>query len=173
MSEQENQKPTLIPPNFIEKGKIFGGMFDIRNAIEGGVIAALITYPVLQLPFSVTVRIIILCMTALPLFMISLIGIGGMSITAFLGSALLFIKERRIIYRSDKIPDSPAPKQRVKNRSRKKQKRNVVLQVTAMTIRARKLRRKKSHLLKKKSVVSLIHRPSMESADRPGRISEF
>ena len=74
MSEQENQKPTLIPPNFIEKGKIFGGMFDIRNAIEGGVIAALITYPVLQLPFSVTVRIIILCMTALPLFMISLIG---------------------------------------------------------------------------------------------------
>ena len=118
MSEQENQKPTLIPPNFIEKGKIFGGMFDIRNAIEGGVIAALITYPVLQLPFSVTVRIIILCMTALPLFMISLIGIGGMSITAFLGSALLFIKDRRIIYRSDKIPDAPAPKQRVKSRSK-------------------------------------------------------
>ena len=118
MSEQENQKPTLIPPNFIEKGKIFGGMFDIRNAIEGGVIAALITYPVLQLPFSVTVRIIILCMTTLPLFMISLIGIGGMSITAFLGSALLFIKDRRIIYRSDKIPDAPAPKQRVKSRSK-------------------------------------------------------
>ena len=43
-------------------------------------------------------------MTALPLFMISLIGIGGMSITAFLGSALLFIKDRRIIYRSDKVP---------------------------------------------------------------------
>ena len=118
MSEQENQKPTLIPPNFIEKGKIFGGMFDIRNAIEGGVIAALITYPVLQLPFSVTVRIIILCMTALPLFMISLIGIGGMSITAFLGSALLFIKDRRIIYRSDKVPDAPAQKQRVKSRSK-------------------------------------------------------
>ena len=118
MSEQENQNPTLIPPNFIEKGKIFGGMFDIRNAIEGGVIAALITYPVLQLPFSVTVRIIILCMTALPLFMISLIGIGGMSITAFLGSALLFIKDRRIVYRSDKVPDAPAPKQRVKSRSK-------------------------------------------------------
>ena len=93
-------------------------MFDIRNAIEGGVIAALITYPVLQLPFSVTVRIIILCMTALPLFMISLIGIGGMSITAFLGSALLFIKDRRIIYRSDKVPVTPAPKQRVKSRSK-------------------------------------------------------
>lgn len=177
MSEQENQNPTLIPPNFIEKGKIFGGMFDIRNAIEGGVIAALITYPVLQLPFSVTVRIIILCMTALPLFMISLIGIGGMSITAFLGSALLFIKDRRIVYRSDKVPDAPAPKQRVKSRSKepkpKKAKRNVVLQVMTMIIRGRKLRRKKSHLLKKKSVVSLIHRPSMESADRPGRISEF
>lgn len=177
MSEQENQKPTLIPPNFIEKGKIFGGMFDIRNAIEGGVIAALITYPVLQLPFSVTVRIIILCMTALPLFMISLIGIGGMSITAFLGSALLFIKDRRIIYRSDKVPVTPASKQRVKSRSKeprpKKAKKKRRSAGDGNDNQGEKATQEKESLVKKKSVVSLIHRPSMESADRPGRISEF
>ena len=65
MNQQEEQKPNIIPPNFIEKGKFMGGMFDIRNAIEGGILAAAITFPVAHLPLSLTIRIIILCMTAL------------------------------------------------------------------------------------------------------------
>ena len=68
-------------------------MFKIRNAIEGGVLAILITIPVINLPLTLTVRIIILCMTALPAAMISLIGIGGESITAFLMNALRFLKK--------------------------------------------------------------------------------
>lgn len=117
-SSQEQQKPGHIPPNFIEKGKFLGGMFDIRNAMEGAVLAGLIGYPVLNLPLTVTARIIILCMTALPLFMIALIGIGGMSITTFLGNALVFFKNRRILYRSDQVPEPPAAKRRSKARSK-------------------------------------------------------
>ena len=99
-----------------------GGMFKIRNAIEGGILAILITIPVINLPLTLTVRIIILCMTALPAAMISLIGIGGESITAFLMNALRFLKNRRVIYRMDvhpepkkKVPDKKAPQQRTKN----------------------------------------------------------
>ena len=84
MNNTEEQHPVFIPRNFIEKGTFMGGMFKIRNAIEGGVLAILITIPVINLPLTLTVRIIILCMTALPAAMISLIGIGGESITAFL-----------------------------------------------------------------------------------------
>ena len=112
MKQPEEQQPNIIPPNFIEKGKFMGGMFDIRNAIEGGILAAVIIFPVIHLPLSLTMRIIILCMTALPLFMISLIGIGGQSISAFLGSALVYLKNRRILRRSDVQPE---PKGRTKS----------------------------------------------------------
>ena len=127
MNQQENQKPNIIPPNFIEKGKFMGGMFAIRNAIEGGILAAAIIFPVAHLPLSLTMRIIILCMTALPLFMVSLIGIGGQSITAFLGNALVFLKNRRVILRSDVHPEpkgkSRDRKPRNKEHHAKKQKK--------------------------------------------------
>lgn len=71
MNDSEKQTIVFIPRNFIEKGTFMGGMFKIRNAIEGGILAVLIAVPVIQLPLSLTVRIIILCMTALPAAMIS------------------------------------------------------------------------------------------------------
>lgn len=126
MNNTEEQHPVFIPRNFIEKGTFMGGMFKIRNAIEGGILAILITIPVVNLPLTLTVRIIILCMTALPAAMISLIGIGGESITAFLMNALRFLKNRRVIYRMDvhpepkkKVPDKKAPQQRTKNQKTK------------------------------------------------------
>lgn len=106
MSNWEDQQISFIPRNFIERGTFMGGTFKIRNAIEGGILAILITIPVMYLPLSLTVRIIIVCMTALPAAMVSLIGIAGESLTAFLMNAIRFLKNRRIIYRSDKIPDS-------------------------------------------------------------------
>lgn len=126
MNNTEEQHPVFIPRNFIEKGTFMGGMFKIRNAIEGGILAILIIIPVVNLPLTLTVRIIILCMTALPAAMISLIGIGGESITAFLMNALRFLKNRRVIYRMDvhpepkkKVPDKKAPQQRTKNQKTK------------------------------------------------------
>ena len=118
MSNPDEQRTSFIPPNFIEKGKILNGTFDIRNAIEAIIFALLIGVPVVHLPFSLTTRIIILCMTALPAAMVSLIGIGGESITAFLMNALRFLKNRRVVYRSDAMPE---PKGR-SSLARKKQK---------------------------------------------------
>lgn len=111
MSSPDDQRTSFIPPNFIEKGKILNGTFDIRNAIEAILFALLIGVPVVHLPLSLTTRIIILCMTALPVAMLSLIGIGGESITAFLMNALRFVKNRRVVYRLDVMPD-PKKKRR-------------------------------------------------------------
>lgn len=61
------------------------------NAIESIVLSLAIGIPVFHLPLSLTARIIILCMTALPAAMVALIGIGGESITAFLMNALRFV----------------------------------------------------------------------------------
>ncbi|MFR5150020.1 MAG: cell division protein FtsW [Ruminococcus sp.] len=84
MKQPEEQQPNIIPPNFIEKGKFMGGMFDIRNAIEGGILAAVIIFRSSIFRSPLLCGLSFLCMTALPLFMISLIGIGGQSISAFL-----------------------------------------------------------------------------------------
>ena len=111
MSSPDDQRTSFIPPNFIEKGKILNGTFDIRNTIEAILFALLIGVPVVHLPLSLTTRIIILCMTALPVAMLSLIGIGGESITAFLMNALRFVKNRRVVYRLDVMPD-PKKKRR-------------------------------------------------------------
>ena len=110
MINPEDQRHSFIPPNFIEKGKIMNGTFDIRNTIESIIFSVLIGFPVIHLNFSLTTRIIILCMTALPVAMVSLIGIGGESITAFLMNALRFIFKRRTIYRSDILPPSKKKK---------------------------------------------------------------
>ena len=64
-----------------------GGMFKTRNVIEAGILAVLIGVPIISLHFSLTVRIIILCLTALPLTMVALIGINGSSLSSFSQSA--------------------------------------------------------------------------------------
>lgn len=122
MNRPEETPTSFIPPNFIEKGKILNGTFDIRNAIESVVLSLLIGVPVFHLPFSVTTRIIILCMTALPAAMAALIGIGGESITAFLMNALRFIKNRRIIWRSDTMPE-PKPRRKPRDKEPKTKKK--------------------------------------------------
>ena len=137
MSSPDDQRTSFIPPNFIEKGKILNGTFDIRNAIEAIIFALLIGVPVVHLPLSLTTRIIILCMTALPVAMLSLIGIGGESITAFLMNALRFVKNRRVVYRLDVMPDpkkkrrkqpgTKEPKKEPKEPGRKRKKKGKTL----------------------------------------------
>lgn len=123
MTNPEEQNTAFIPPNFIEKGKILNGTFSIRNAIESIIFSLLIGIPVFHISLSLTARIIILCMTALPVAMISLIGIGGESITAFLMNALRFFKKRRIIWRSDVMPDTKRWRKKPRNKEPKTRKR--------------------------------------------------
>lgn len=88
-----------IPPNFIEGGTLFGGMFKIRNVIEAGIVVGAIGIPVLSLDLSLTMRIIILCLTALPLGLFALMGFSGESLSSFLIGIFKFLKNRRVISR--------------------------------------------------------------------------
>ena len=95
--KQEERDTYVIPPNFIEGGTLLGGMFKTRNVIEAGILALLIGLPVFRLGFSLTVRIIILCLTALPLVLAALIGISGMSLSAFVLQFVTYLRNRRIL----------------------------------------------------------------------------
>lgn len=94
----------IIPPNFLETGSLFGGLIKLRNAIEAGALAVIIGLPILRLPVSFTIKIIILCVTAFPAAILAIVGIGGDSLSVFIAHFVRFIINRRVIRRSD-IPE--------------------------------------------------------------------
>ena len=89
----------IIPPNFMEGGTLFGGLLKTRNTIEAVILGLAVGVPVLRLPFSLTVRVVILCLTALPLVLLALIGVSGMSLSAFIRLFFCFLHNRRILSR--------------------------------------------------------------------------
>lgn len=98
MKKTDEQHDTyIIPPNFIEGGTLFGGMFKFRNVIEAGILAVLVGVPIFSIQVSLTVRIIILCLTALPLALFALIGISGEPLSSYIFAFFKWLKNRRIV----------------------------------------------------------------------------
>ena len=108
----EERDVYVIPPNFIEGGTLLGGMFKTRNVIEAGVLGLLVGLPVLNLGISITTRVIILCLTALPLVLVALIGISGNSLSTFILQFFRFLRNRRVLNR-DAVTDSGEQKKSV------------------------------------------------------------
>lgn len=97
-----------IPPNFLTSGRLFGGMIRVRNAIEACVLVLLTGVPIIKLPFSLTTRIIILCLVSLPLGIFGVIGFEGDSLSEFAVNWVRWIIHRRTLYRSDTpVPEAP------------------------------------------------------------------
>lgn len=95
--KQEERDSYIIPPNFIEGGTLLGGMFKTRNVIEAGLLVLLVGLPILSLRLALDTRIIILCLTVLPLALLALIGISGISLSAFIMLFISFLRNRRVL----------------------------------------------------------------------------
>lgn len=98
----------IIPPNFIEGGTLLGGLFKARNAVEAGILALLTGLPVLSLGISLSTRIIILCLTTLPLVMLALIGVAGGSLSSFIILFFTFLHNRRVLSRDGQPQERPS-----------------------------------------------------------------
>lgn len=150
MSNNPNEHDSyFIPPNFIEGGTLFGGMFKFRNVIEAGILAAAVGVPIFLLDLSLTVKIVILCLTALPVGLFALIGISGESLSSFIFGFFKFLKRRRII---GKVPEKPGKQKKHRTRKGKKPKPEPVKEETAEksmaaeifeVIRSRKMQKEK------------------------------
>lgn len=108
----EHHDTYIIPPNFIEGSTLFGGMFKIRNVIEAGVLAAAVGVPVFSLDLSLTVRIIILCLTALPLALFALMGVAGEPLSSYVIAFFKWLKNRRVVGKTEpkEVRKKPKPK---------------------------------------------------------------
>ena len=101
-NNKEERDIFLIPPNFLNEGSLFGGMLKLRNTLEAVVLVVGVTIPILKITvFSFTAKTIFLCLTALPIGIFALIGIGGESLTAFLLNFICFLRNRRIWHGED------------------------------------------------------------------------
>ena len=153
MSNKNDHDIYIIPPNFIETGTFFGGMFRARNVIEAGILAFAIGTPVfLFLPFGLTARIIALCLTALPVALVALIGISGESLSQFLVTFLKYLRNRRVVG-----GDGEQPCEKVGKHLKQKLQR-----------RERPRRRSTGGLVKQISQLSLMKSVDMRSAKSSG-----
>ena len=160
-NDREELDVYVIPPNFIEGGKVFGGMFKLRNVIEAGLLGAAVTALVLKIPASLTVKIVVMCLTTLPVAIFGVMGIEGESLTEFLFNVFKFLKNRRTIYRSDVEPDESVSELRVKL------KKNKFLDMTVGKVMdiSRKRKLKKAEKMKeyKKNGKKVKAAPDIES----------
>jgi hypothetical protein len=75
--------------------------------------------PVFLLSLPFTTRIIILCLTALPLGLLALIGISGESLSAFIFAFFKYLKNRRVVGKSE---EGTPPQVNARRRAPKAQK---------------------------------------------------
>lgn len=98
---QDRQDVFVIPPNFIESGTFFGGMFKVRNVIEAGILALAVGVPVFNMDVTLTTKIVILCLTALPLAILGIVGIAGESLSSFALIFFRYLRNRRVVGKVD------------------------------------------------------------------------
>ena len=123
--DREERDIYIIPPNFIEGGTLFGGMFKTRNVVEAGILALIVGLPVLNLNLSLTMRIILLCLTALPLAMLALIGVAGGTLSSFILLFFAFLRNPRTLTRTGQLHEDgkKASKLRIPFRERRRAER--------------------------------------------------
>jgi len=85
-----------IPPNFAEEGTLFSGRIRTRNAVETAFFFLVLIQPLLRLSTPLKYKIYIGLIVILPVVILSIVGIQGQSLTAFVWSFLKFLKNKSL-----------------------------------------------------------------------------
>ncbi len=91
-----------IPTNFEDSGKLLG-VFNIRNVVEAGILSLPFVYLTFRfVPLSLSWKIIISAIFAIPIGGFSLLGINDDSLTAFVRNWWRWLKNKKILeYRGE------------------------------------------------------------------------
>ena len=92
----------FIPTNFEDSGKLMG-IFNMRNVIEAGILSLPFVFLTFKLvPVSLTWKIILSAIFAIPIGGFALIGINDDPLTVFVKNWLRWLRNRKIIeYRGE------------------------------------------------------------------------
>lgn len=99
MEEKEYNNLFAIPANYTDSGKIFGGMLELRNAIEAIILLIAVGFPELMLiPVSSNIRIVTMTVTLIPLGILAAMGIDGDSLFRYTGHIVRYLISRRKLH---------------------------------------------------------------------------
>lgn len=100
MDDKEKENVYLIPANYTDSGKIFGGMLTLRNAIETLVLVlSLGALEYMLLSVGGFIRVIAMAVTLIPLAVLGMIGINGDSLFTFIAHMIAFLfRRKKMIY---------------------------------------------------------------------------
>lgn len=97
-------KSYLIPYNFIDESKMFGGMVKTRNFVEGCICGAIASIPVFIVPYiGLKARIIMFIVLVMPALVFGIIGINGDPISKFILYYIKFRKAKRIVSFNNRV----------------------------------------------------------------------
>ena len=101
-NKEEIMNEFYIPSNFEDNGKLMG-LFGIRNVVEAGILSLPFVYLVFKLmPVSLTWKIIISAVFAIPIGGFALLGINDDPLTVFVSNWWNWLKNRKILeYRGE------------------------------------------------------------------------
>lgn len=135
MDDKNYNNVYAIPANYTDSGKILGGMLELRNALEAGILLLLVGYlELMWLPVAGTIKIVIMTLTLLPLGVLAVMGIDGDSLFQCLCHVLAFAGNRRKIHMK-RVGYPYDPKKERKKEKRKKADRSGVSAVEEDTTR--------------------------------------
>lgn len=83
-----------IPSNYTDSGKILG-LFELRNAIEAGVLAVVVGFPLLSASMSLPTKIVTVVLGVGLVVFVAGTGIGGDSLTQYLHSIWKYLRNKR------------------------------------------------------------------------------
>lgn len=97
--DREYSNIYTIPPNYTDSGKLLGGLLEMRNTVEAGVLLIIVGYPELMwLHLPVTAKVTVMTVTLLPLTIFALMGLGGDSLLQYVSHIVLFWMRRRTLH---------------------------------------------------------------------------
>ena len=99
MEEREYGNIYVIPANYTDSGKLFGGLLEVRNAVETAFLLLLIGYPELMVfSMPLKIRIVVMTLTMLPVSVLSMMGIDGDSLFQYAGHMIKYVACRRRLH---------------------------------------------------------------------------
>ena len=99
LRDEEYDNVYAIPANYTDSGKLFGGMLEVRNAVEAAVLLLGLGYPELAwIPMSGTIRVVVMTVTLLPAAVLCVMGMNGDSLFQYIGHLFRYLAGRRKLH---------------------------------------------------------------------------
>ena len=101
MDQEDRIDIYTIPPNFAEEGTLFSGRVKTRNAVETTMLLMVLVPLLFSLNMTVKMKMYIGMIVLVPAVVVSVIGIQGESLFAFIASFFRYVRRRRCLTEPD------------------------------------------------------------------------